>query len=106
MTTELVDTKTAERRSARPAPVTPHLPAQDLRDLLPAIEPERGLTDWGRSERVEAFLDKTTWHSKCVKNISKMGRFSSDRTIREYATEIWGAEQVKIRLRPYHDPTT
>ncbi|MFO0739165.1 MAG: glycogen/starch/alpha-glucan phosphorylase [Labilithrix sp.] len=54
----------------------------------------------------EQFLDPTTWHSMCVKNISKMGMFSSDRTIREYATEIWNAEQVKIRLRPYHDPTT
>jgi starch phosphorylase len=54
----------------------------------------------------EAFLDRTTWHSMTVKNIAKMGMFSSDRTIREYATEIWGAEQVKIRLRPYHDPTT
>lgn len=31
----------------------------DLRDLLPAIEPERGITDWGRSERVEQFLDRT-----------------------------------------------
>jgi starch phosphorylase len=53
----------------------------------------------------DAFLDRTTWHSMTVKNIAKMGMFSSDRTIREYATEIWGAEQVKIRLRPYHDPT-
>jgi 1-acyl-sn-glycerol-3-phosphate acyltransferase len=34
-------------------------PAQDLRDLLPAIESERGITDWGRSERVEQFIDRT-----------------------------------------------
>ncbi len=27
---------------------------EDLRDQLPAIEPERHVTDWGRSERVEA----------------------------------------------------
>lgn len=54
----------------------------------------------------EAFLDRTTWHSKTVKNIAKMGMFSSDRTIHEYATEIWGAERVKVKLRPYHDPTT
>ncbi len=31
----------------------------DLRDLLPALEPERQVTDWGRSERVEALLDRT-----------------------------------------------
>lgn len=34
-------------------------PATDMRDLLPAIEPERTLTDWGRSERVERFVDRT-----------------------------------------------
>ena len=33
----------------------------DLRDLLPAVEPERTLTDWGRSERVEGWLDRTVY---------------------------------------------
>jgi starch phosphorylase len=32
-------------------------------------------------------------------NIAKVGPFSSDRTIREYAKEIWGAQPVKIQLR-------
>jgi 1-acyl-sn-glycerol-3-phosphate acyltransferase len=31
------------------------------RDLLPAIEPERTITDWGRSERVEGLLDRTIY---------------------------------------------
>ena len=30
-----------------------------MRELLPAIEPERQLNDWGRSERVEGALDST-----------------------------------------------
>src|SRR5215218_6474637 len=34
-------------------------PAELMRELLPAIEPERQLNDWGRSERVEGFLDRT-----------------------------------------------
>jgi len=34
-------------------------PAQRMRELLPAIEPDRQLTDWGRSERVEGFMDQT-----------------------------------------------
>jgi 1-acyl-sn-glycerol-3-phosphate acyltransferase len=34
-------------------------PARRERDLLPAIEPERQVDDWGRSERVEDFFDKT-----------------------------------------------
>src|SRR4051794_5107298 len=32
---------------------------RDLRDLLPAIEPERQVSDWGRSERIEGLLDRT-----------------------------------------------
>jgi 1-acyl-sn-glycerol-3-phosphate acyltransferase len=31
----------------------------DLRDLLPALEPERTLDDWGRSERIESLFDRT-----------------------------------------------
>jgi 1-acyl-sn-glycerol-3-phosphate acyltransferase len=39
-----------------------NLPARrrdDLRDLLPGVEPERTLTDWGRSERIEGLYDRT-----------------------------------------------
>jgi 1-acyl-sn-glycerol-3-phosphate acyltransferase len=32
---------------------------EDLRALLPAVEPERTLDDWGRSERVEGLFDRT-----------------------------------------------
>jgi 1-acyl-sn-glycerol-3-phosphate acyltransferase len=32
-----------------------------LRDHLPGIEPERRLTDWGRSERVEGIVDRTIY---------------------------------------------
>jgi 1-acyl-sn-glycerol-3-phosphate acyltransferase len=43
-------------REARLPAVSEH---QRMRNLLPAIEPERQVNDWGRSERVEAFLDRT-----------------------------------------------
>jgi 1-acyl-sn-glycerol-3-phosphate acyltransferase len=36
-------------------------PTDDPRDLLPAIEPERQITDWGRSERVEGLFDRTVY---------------------------------------------
>jgi starch phosphorylase len=36
------------------------------------------------------FLDKTTWTRKSILNVARMGKFSSDRTIGEYAREIWG----------------
>ncbi len=49
----------------------------------------------------DAFLNPAAWHAMCVRNIAKMGMFSSDRTIREYASEIWDAKPVAIELRPY-----
>jgi 1-acyl-sn-glycerol-3-phosphate acyltransferase len=35
------------------------VPAEDLKRHLPGVEPERRLTDWGRSERIEGLLDRT-----------------------------------------------
>jgi 1-acyl-sn-glycerol-3-phosphate acyltransferase len=32
---------------------------EDLREYLPAIEPERQVSDWGRSERIEGLIDRT-----------------------------------------------
>jgi starch phosphorylase len=29
------------------------------------------------------------WYAKAIRNVANMGWFSSDRTIRQYATEIW-----------------
>jgi len=60
----------ADDRTPLAAPVAPppdgegaQLPAprsaEAMRDLLPAIEPERRLNDWGRSERVEGAMDRT-----------------------------------------------
>ena len=42
----------------------------------------------------EAFLDQERWTTMAIRNVAKMGRFSSDRTIREYAAEIWRAQPV------------
>jgi 1-acyl-sn-glycerol-3-phosphate acyltransferase len=43
----------------RELPAAP--PGGDARAFLPAIEPERQVTDWGRSERVEGLLDRTLY---------------------------------------------
>ena len=37
----------------------PAVRSAEPRDYLPGVEPERQLNDWGRSERVEGFLDAT-----------------------------------------------
>jgi len=40
--------------------------------------------------------DKLLWQKKALLNIANMGYFSSDRAVKEYADEIWGAHSVKI----------
>jgi 1-acyl-sn-glycerol-3-phosphate acyltransferase len=35
------------------------VPAEQLKDHLPGLEPERRLNDWGRSERIEGLFDQT-----------------------------------------------
>lgn len=36
-----------------------------------------------------AFLDQTAWTRKSILNVARMGKFSTDRTIKQYAREIW-----------------
>ena len=54
--------RTGATASAGPRMTRQELPAPpEHRAYLPAIEPERQVTDWGRSERVENTLDKTLY---------------------------------------------
>ena len=39
----------------------------------------------------QLWLDPSTWYNKTILNTARMGWFSSDRTIRQYAKEIWRA---------------
>ncbi len=42
----------------------------------------------------KAYRDRIGWAKKCWMNVVNAGKFSSDRTIKEYATEIWDIEPV------------
>lgn len=37
-----------------------------------------------------AFLDSELWTQKAIINVANMGKFSTDRTIKQYSEEIWG----------------
>lgn len=40
------------------------------------------------------FLDPAIWSNKAILNVARMSKFSSDRTIREYAQDIWNIRAV------------
>lgn len=40
------------------------------------------------------YRDKHKWNKMCLTNIACSGRFSSDYTIKEYASDIWGIKSV------------
>ena len=43
-----------------------------------------------------AFKDKPAWARKAILNTARVGKFSSDRTIRQYAEEVWKIQPMKI----------
>jgi len=48
-------------------------------------------------ERVDAlYADGDAWTSMAIRNVAAMGPFSSDRTIREYADNIWGVRSLDL----------
>jgi len=42
------------------------------------------------------YLDRENWIRKSIINVANMGKFSSDRTIAEYAEEIWRVKPVNV----------
>ena len=59
-------------------PHDPWMVAADFRAYLNAQE-----------SAARAYQDKVSWTQKSIVNTAKSGRFSSDRTISEYANDIW-----------------
>jgi len=71
----------------------------------------RGLLDWGdpffvladyrayveAQEKVSlAYKDQEKWSSMAIRNVAGSGKFSSDRTIGEYAHDIWKLDPVRV----------
>lgn len=72
-----------------------------VRSLLDGGDPFLVLADY-RSyvechERVDkAFRDKDAWAKSAILNTARVGKFSSDRTISEYAKDIWHLPAVPV----------
>ena len=43
----------------------------------------------------QVFLDKDDWARRSILNTARMGKFSSDRSVLEYARNIWGVEPLR-----------
>jgi starch phosphorylase len=72
-----------------------------LRDNLLYHDPYLCLADFKfycqAQEKVSAaFQDKARWGKMAVLNTARVGKFSSDRTILEYAKDIWHLDPVRI----------
>ncbi len=52
-----------------------------------------------QQEVSSAFTDPARWWPMVAKNIAKSGKFSSDRSIRDYCDRIWGIQPVHVELQ-------
>jgi starch phosphorylase len=59
-----------------------------LADLTAYLEADRRL--------LALYADQESWARKAILNVAGSGRFSSDRTIAEYAAEIWDAKPCPV----------
>ena len=59
-----------------------------LADLTSYLDADRRLMD--------LYADPDAWASKAILNVASSGKFSSDRTIAEYAADIWNVKACPV----------
>uniref|UniRef100_A0A672TW53 Alpha-1,4 glucan phosphorylase n=1 Tax=Strigops habroptila TaxID=2489341 RepID=A0A672TW53_STRHB len=52
----------------------------------------------------ELYLNSKAWTKMVIRNIAAAGKFSSDRTIKEYARDIWHVEPSNLKIPPPNEP--
>lgn len=77
-------------------PITDFLLTEDtfmvLADFAAYLECQR--------EVARVFMDSDEWTRRAIRNVAAMGKFSSDRTIREYSEEVWGTRPIDVEMTP------
>ena len=71
--------------------------------LMSGGDPYLNLADFrafvDTSARVdELYTERDEWVQKAILNIARVGKFSSDRAIKEYAEEIWNIKALVLNL--------
>uniref|UniRef100_A0A8C3XR17 Alpha-1,4 glucan phosphorylase n=1 Tax=Chelydra serpentina TaxID=8475 RepID=A0A8C3XR17_CHESE len=52
----------------------------------------------------QLYMNAKEWTKLVIRNIAASGKFSSDRTIKEYAREIWNVEPSDTKIPPPNEP--
>jgi starch phosphorylase len=64
-----------------------------LADLQSYLKADQLMRDW--------YANPRDWARKAILNVASSGKFSSDRTIGEYARDIWGAKACAVSSRGF-----
>jgi starch phosphorylase len=83
------------------SPGQPRLFQPVVDSLLNGGDPYLCLADFAayvrcQEEVSKIYLDQERWTKMAILNVARMGKFSSDRSIREYAEGIWKVQPVKV----------
>lgn len=51
-----------------------------------------------QDEVSKTFLDQEKWTTMSIYNVARVGKFSTDRTIKQYAEEIWDVKPIEVKI--------